>query len=156
SVFRGGGTLELIESVCKAPAGIGVPVLEGLQELVDHSLLRHVQLSGSPRYMMLETIREFAAERLDEQPEADRVHGAHAAACLTLTSRTGLPLTLRADLIGQLEVEHNNVRAAIDWWREHDPSSALQLDASMASFWSLRGYFTEGRERLAELLDRVN
>jgi predicted ATPase len=155
SVFRGGGTLELIESVCAASADIGMPVLDGLQELVDHSLLRQVQLSGSPRYMMLETIREFADERLDELPEADRIHGAHARACLALTSGAGRPLTLRADLIEQLEIEHNNVRAAIDWCRQHDPASALQLAASMSSFWSLHGYFTEGRERLAELLDMV-
>ena len=130
-------------------------VLDGLQELVDHSLLRRVQLSGSARYMMLETIGEFAAERLDELPEADRIHGAHAGACLALTSGAGRPLTLRADLIDQLEIEHNNVRAAIDWCRQHDPAGALQLAAGMSGFWSLRGYFTEGRERLTELLDTV-
>ena len=156
SVFRGGGTLELIESVFTASVDIGIPVLDGLQELVDHSLLRQVQLAGSSRYMMLETIREFAAERLGELPGADRIHGAHAAACLALTSGARRPLTLRAHLIEQLEIEHNNVRAAIDWCRQHDPASALQLAAGMSSFWSLRGYFTEGRERLAELLNNVS
>jgi predicted ATPase/DNA-binding NarL/FixJ family response regulator len=155
SVFRGGATLELIESVCAA-ADIGMPVLGSLQELVDHSLLRHVQLSGSWRYMMLETIREFAVERLDELPEADRIHRAHAAACLALTRGAGRPLTLRADLIEQLEIEHHNVRAAIDWYRQHDLVSASHLAAGMSGFWSLRGYFTEGRERLAELLQTVD
>jgi DNA-binding NarL/FixJ family response regulator len=156
SVFRGGGSLELIEAVCVASLDIGTPVLDGLQELVDHSLLRQVQASGSSRYMMLETIREFAAERLNELPEADRIQSAHATACLALTRGAERPLTLRADLIEQLEIEHNNVRAAIDWCRQHDLASALQIAAGMSSFWSLRGYFTEGRERLAELLDNAN
>lgn len=155
SVFRGGLTLEFIESVCAASVDLGVPVLDGLQELVDHSLLRQVRTSGAPRYAMLETIREFAAERLAELPEADRVHGSHAAAFLSLTSRAGRPLTLRPELIEQLDIEHNNVRAAIDWCRSADPATALHLAAGMSSFWSLRGYFSEGRQRLRKLLDLV-
>jgi non-specific serine/threonine protein kinase len=155
SVFRGGLTLEFIESVCAASIDIGGPVLDGLQELVDHSLLRQVRTSGAPRYAMLETIREFSAEQLAELPEADQVHCAHAAACLSLTSRAGRPLTLRAELIEQLDFEHNNVRAAIDWCLQANPATALHLAAGMSSFWSLRGYFTEGRERLRKLLDLV-
>jgi predicted ATPase/DNA-binding CsgD family transcriptional regulator len=155
SVFRGGLTLEFIESVCAGSVSLSIPVLDGLQELVDHSLLRQVRTSGTPRYAMLETIREFAAERLAELPEADRVYSAHAAVFLSLTSRAGRPLTLRPELIEQLDFEHNNVRAAIDWCLQADPTTALHLAAGMSSFWSLRGYFTEGRERLRKLLDVV-
>ena len=73
SVFAGGATLEVIETVCAAAVDIGLPVLDGLQELADHSLLRQVRSPGpSPaRYAMLQTIREFAAERLAAMPEAD-------------------------------------------------------------------------------------
>ena len=79
-MFAGGASLEVIETVCDAAVDIGLPVLDGLQELVDHSLLRQVRSPGpSPvRYAMLETIREYAAERLAAMPEADRVRGAHA------------------------------------------------------------------------------
>ena len=81
SVFAGGASLEVIETVCDATLDMGLPVLDGLAELVDQSLLRQVPPSPgatSARYAMLETIREYAAERLDQMPEADRVRGAHA------------------------------------------------------------------------------
>ena len=84
SVFAGGASLEVIETVCGAAVDIGLPVLDGLQELVDQSLLRQVPRPGRSRYAMLETIREYAAERLAAMPEAERVRGAHAAAFLAL------------------------------------------------------------------------
>ena len=68
SVFRGGIDLAVIESVC-TEAGIGVRVLDGLQELADQSLLRQAPAGGAPRYLMLETIREFAAEHLAGGPK---------------------------------------------------------------------------------------
>src|SRR6516165_9096700 len=89
SVFAGGASLEVIETVCGAAVDIGLPVLDGLQELVDHSLVRQVR--GPGRYVMLETIREYAAERLAAMPEADRVRGAHAAAFLALVETGGRP-----------------------------------------------------------------
>ncbi|HEX4398047.1 MAG TPA: AAA family ATPase [Trebonia sp.] len=93
SVFAGGATLEVIESVCAAAVDIGLPVLDGLQELADHSLLRQVRGPGqSPaRYATLETIREYAAERLAAMPEADRIRGAHAAAFLAIVETAGRP-----------------------------------------------------------------
>jgi non-specific serine/threonine protein kinase len=157
SAFRGGASLEIIESVCAAAVDIGMPVLDGLQELVDQSLLRQVQTSGEPRYAMLETIREFAAERLAELPEAARVRGSHAAAFLALAQEAGRPLTGPTDKewLERLDIEHNNIRAAIDWYRQEAPPAALRLAAAMSGFWSLHGHFTEGRQRLRELLDLV-
>jgi predicted ATPase/DNA-binding CsgD family transcriptional regulator len=156
SVFRGGVPLEVIEPVC-AEAGTGVAVLDGLQELVDQSLLRPVRASGTPRYLMLETIREFAAERLAGTPEAARLRGAHAAAFLALAGEAGRPLTGlgQKDWLERLDVEHNNIRAAIDWYRQEDPPAALRLAAAMWLFWSLHGHFTEGRQRLRQLLALV-
>jgi predicted ATPase/DNA-binding CsgD family transcriptional regulator len=154
SVFRGGASLEIIESVCAAAADIGMPVLDALQELVEHSLLRQVQATGAPRYAMLETIREFAAERLAEMPEAAGIRGAHAAAFLALGREARRPLT-GPELLGRLDLEHDNIRAAIDWYRQEDPAAALRLAAAMSGFWSVRGHFTEGRERLRELLGVV-
>jgi len=156
SVFRGSVPLEVIEPVC-AQAGTGVAVLDGLQELVDQSLLRPVRAPGAPRYLMLETIREFAAERLAGTPEAARLRGAHAAAFLALAVEAGRPLTGlgQKDWLERLDAEHNNIRAAIDWYRQEDPPAALRLAAAMSWFWSLHGHYTEGRQQLCQLLGLV-
>src|SRR5437879_3871048 len=81
SVFRGGIALNVIESVCAEAAGLRIPVLDAVDELVDHSLLRQAAPApgGGPRFAMLETVREFAAERLAEAPEARRRRAADAA-----------------------------------------------------------------------------
>jgi hypothetical protein len=152
-VFAGGASLEVIETVCAAAVEIGLPVLDGLAELVDHHLLRQVR----GRYVMLETIREYAAERLAAMPEADRVRGAHAAAFLALVEAYGRPHAglAKPEWLERVEVEHNNIRAALSWYRLHDPPAALRLAASMSAFWSLRGHHTEGRQRLGELLGLV-
>jgi len=159
SVFAGGASLEIIETVCDAAVGIGLPVLDGLAELVDHSLLRQVRGPGVPtgRYAMLETIREYAAERLEATPQAARARGAHAAAFLAVAEADGSRHAglAKKEWLKRVEVEHNNIRAALAWYRQHDPPAALRLAAAMSAFWSLRGHHTEGRQRLAELLDLV-
>ena len=157
SVFRGGASLEMIELVCKTAVDIGMPVLDGLQELVDQSLLRPAPTSGRPRYTMLETIREFAAERLAEMPEAVGIQESHAAAFLVLAEEARSPGTAadEKEWFDRLELEHNNVRAAIEWYCRESPADALRLAAAMSNFWSWRGHFTEGRERLRVLLELV-
>jgi predicted ATPase/DNA-binding CsgD family transcriptional regulator len=157
SVFRGGVPLDVIESVC-AEAHAGMAVLDGLQELVDHSLLRQLPVPGPPRYLMLETIREFAAERLAGTPAAARVRGAHADAFLALAEPAGRPLAGQGERewLERLAVEHDNIRAAIDWYHQQDPPAALRLAASMSWFWALHGHYTEGRQRLRQLLGLVS
>jgi predicted ATPase/DNA-binding CsgD family transcriptional regulator len=157
SVFAGGASLEVIETVCDAAVDIGLPVLDGVAELVDQSLLRQVPRPGLVRYAMLETIREYAAERLEAMPEAERARSAHAAAFLALVEAGGRPHAglARKEWLERVDTEHNNIRAALGWYREHDPRAALRLAASMSAFWSLRGHHTEGRQRLGELLSLV-
>ena len=157
SVFAGGASLEAIETVCDAAADIGLPVLDGLAELLDQSLMRQLPRPGPVRYAMLETIREFAAERLDQMPGADGIRAAHAAAFLALVEADGRlqPGLARKDWLERVEVEHNNIRAAIGWYRGHDSPAALRMAAAMAAFWSVRGHHTEGRQRLGELLAQV-
>ena len=153
SAFAGGASLEFVETVCAAAVDIGAPVLDGLQELVDQSLLRPVP----GRFVMLETIREYAAERLDTMPEAEQVRKAHAAAFLAVVEAYGRPHAglARKEWLERVEAEHNNIRAALGWYREHDPPAALGLAAAMSAFWSLRGHHTEGRQRLGDLLGLV-
>ena len=156
SVFAGGASLEVIETVCGAALDLGLPVLDGLQELVDQSLLRQVRSVRPPpaRYAMLETIREFAAGRLDAMPEAEQARGAHAAAFLALAEAGGRPHAglAKKEWLERIDIEHNNIRAALAWYRQYDPPAALRLAASMSAFWSLRGHHTEGRQRLGDLL----
>ncbi len=157
SVFAGGASLEFIETIRGAAADTGLPVLDGLQELVDQSLMRQVRGPGPVRYAMLETIREYAAECLEAMPEAERVRRAHAAAFLALVETGGRPHAglARKDWLQRVELEQNNIRAALSWYRQHDLPVALRLAASMSAFWSLRGHHTEGRQRLDELLSLV-
>jgi predicted ATPase/DNA-binding CsgD family transcriptional regulator len=157
SVFRGGIGLDHVEAVCARALRLDVPVLHALQELVDQSLLR---LAGSPaavpRYAMLETVREFAAEQLGGLPERESVRRAHASVFWDLAKDLGRPPSSpgRAGL-DLLELEHDNFRAALDWYAAADPAMALRLANRLTGFWSVRGHFSEGRRRLGELLDRV-
>lgn len=157
SVFRGGASLDGIEAVFVAALDLGVPVLDTLQELVDHSLVRLVTPSAAaPRYTMLETIREFAAERLASMSEAPAVRQAHATHFRAVAADLGRPPFWPAkDGLDMLEFEHDNFRAALDWYRQRDPTAALELANRLTAFWSARGHFSEGRRRLHDLLDLV-
>ena len=155
SVFRGGISLEGAESVCAAAVDLGVEVLDGLEELVDQSLLRRVEGAGGSRFGMLYMVREYAAERLAEMPERARVEEAHAATFLALAeaAMNGLRGPGELEWLDRLEVEHQNIRAAIDWYAQHEPCDAVRLAVAMSRFWGVRGHFTEGRRRLKVLLD---
>jgi non-specific serine/threonine protein kinase len=157
SVFRGGISLESVEAVCVRELNLGVPALDALQELADHSLLRLAAPSAPvPRYAMLETVREFAAEQLSTMPEAVTIQAAHAAQFGHLAKDlAGPPCWPAREGLDLLELEHDNFRAALDWYRQQDPSAALRLANRLTAFWSARGHFSEGRQRLGELLELV-
>jgi predicted ATPase/DNA-binding CsgD family transcriptional regulator len=155
SVFRGGASLDVIESVCgwlsDRPS-----VLDGLQELADQGLLRRVHEPES-RYVMLQTIREFAAGSLDRMPAAALVRQAHASEFLALAEEAGRSRAGEGQRywIDRLQVEHDNLRAAIDWYCQTDPRAGLRLASALWLFWSLRGHYSEGRRQLRRLLDLV-
>ncbi|PVG84532.1 hypothetical protein DDE18_02710 [Nocardioides gansuensis] len=157
SVFRGGIALEHIEAVGAQALDLGVPVLEAVQELVDQSLLRPATSSlPAPRYAMLETVREYAVEQLSGLRQHEHVRHAHASVFWDLAKDLPRPPSSpdRAGL-DRLDVEHDNFRAALDWYGETDPAMALRLANRLTGFWSVRGHFSEGRRRLASLLDAV-
>jgi predicted ATPase/DNA-binding CsgD family transcriptional regulator len=157
STFRGGISLDCIEAVGARALNLGVPVLDALQELVDHGLLRLGAPSAPvPRYATLETVREFAAGRLSAMPEAAAIHAAHAAQFGHLAKDlAGPPCWPAREGLDLLELEHDNFRAALDWYRREDPSTALRLANRLTAFWSARGHFSEGRQRLGALLELV-
>jgi predicted ATPase/class 3 adenylate cyclase len=149
AVFAGGWTLEAAEAVCGPPSG---DVLDLLASLVEKSLVRQEALEdGEDRFSMLETIREYAAERLEEAGQAEAQRAAHAGHYLAFAKRAAPELrrSAAAVWVGRLERDHDNVRAALRWALgsgEHE--TALRLAVAVLMFWYTRGYLTEGRRWL--------
>lgn len=153
SVFAGGYTLEAAEAVCN-PDG-ALDVLQGLASLVDQSLLRRLG-ENEPRFSMLETIREYASERLLAQGEAEPLRRHHADFFLALAERAEQEIdgASQARWLEQLEVEHDNLRAAMRWALDRGNSEiALRLATALDTFWLVRTHWSEGRRWLEEALD---
>jgi len=154
SVFVGGWTFEAAEAVV---AGDGVhhyAVLDLLAQLVDKSLVVAEEESGSTRYRMLETIRQFALDRLRDAGAVHATRDRHLRYFVGLADhsepRMRGPHALEA--IDQLERESDNLRAALDWGLSEDPESALRLAGAMGWLWWSRSYHSEGRRWLARAL----
>ena len=157
STFVGGFALEAAEAVC-GPSTEGRPDLDvfgGLSELVDQSLVRRMEDHSHDRFRMLETIREFAAERLSENGEGPEMRRRHAAYFTELAERAEPYLVGedRARWLDVLEHEHDNLRAAIGWAVEAgDTEMASRLVASLWRFWQSRAFLGEGAMRVETVL----
>jgi predicted ATPase len=145
AVFPGGCTLDAAEAVADAS-------LDALQALVDKSLVRHT----TERFWMLETIREFAIERLDDPDEGDGTRDRHASYFLALAEEAEPHLfgTHPGPWLDRLEVEHDNLRAALDRFEGlGDIQSVLRLAGALSEFWGVKGHLTESRRRTERALD---
>lgn len=159
SVFAGGFTLPAAERVCDSAVELAIDVFDGVASLVDKSLLRQIEEAGEPRYVMLETVREFGLERLAAAGELETTRNRHLDFLLGLAE----DLAARAqaaepgvDTVAQLEREHDNLRAALTWSRDlPDGGIFLRLTAAMGWFWYRRGHCTEGRAWVEEALART-
>lgn len=155
AVFLGGASLSEIERVCGPAEQLGGDVLEALTALVDQSLLRQQELAGEPRFPMLEVIREFAREKLDESGEASRIDERHMDAFVDLAERARPQLRAerQKQWLDRLEVEHGNLRAAFDRAvAAGHAERALRLVAALWRFWQFRGHLREGRQRAEQAL----
>jgi predicted ATPase/class 3 adenylate cyclase/DNA-binding XRE family transcriptional regulator len=180
AVFVGGRTLEAIEAVCselrieneelrndRSEFSIlhsQFSILDGLASLVDKSLLYQVDNAdsdpswdegGEPRFMMLETIWEYAQERLHASGEAEAARRAHAQYYLTLAEEVEPQLVgpNQGIWLDRLEIEHDNLRAALGWGIERDEAeTALRLGAALWRFWDRHGHASEGRGWLEQAL----
>jgi predicted ATPase/serine/threonine protein kinase len=156
SVFVGGCTLEAAEAVCNARGDLGLDVLEGMASLMDKSLVQQLEPeAGEPRFVMLETIREYALERLAASGDEPVTRRAHAAYCLVLaeegTSEAGGGE--RTGALRRFDAEHGNFRAALDHLTQSaDGEWGLRLATALFGFWETREYLAEGRDRLDTLL----
>lgn len=154
SVFAGGGRLEEVERVCRPPDDFSI--LEGLEELIDQSLLRPIVTVGQPRFRMLHVIREYAAARLEESGEAEAVRHRHLEA-FTALAEGAAPFLRggdRRDWLNLLGNDHDNIRAALDWAVEAGEADlGRRLGAAAWRFWQARGHLHEAERRLRSVLD---
>jgi predicted ATPase/class 3 adenylate cyclase len=147
SVFSGGRTLEAIEAVCNANGDLPVDVLEGISSLLDKSLIRQEEdPEGEPRFVMLETIHEYARERVDESGEAEEIKRAHGEYFLAFAEEGERdPGPHQGEWLERLEAEHDNFRAALYWaLGGGDAMLGLRLAGALWPFWLYRGHLSEG------------
>jgi predicted ATPase/class 3 adenylate cyclase len=157
-VFAGGGDLETAEAVCPLPDdSTPLDVLAGLERLAEQSLVRiEVDEHGDVRFGMLETIREYALDHLAAAGELEELRGRHARAYLALVQASGGagPGSLdRAAWLDAVSDDHDNVRAALDWFVEMgDHGGAADLLYAVWRFWQMRSHLAEGRSRADTVL----
>jgi len=154
-VFSGGCSLELAEAVCADGADIGA-VLDGIASLVDKSLVRQWDGGdGEPRFGLLESIRAYALERLEERGELEERRRRHAERFLALVEAAEPELTRanQAVWLERLDEAADNIRAALAWAvGAGEGEIALRLAGALVRFWSTRGLLEEGRRALADAL----
>ncbi|MEO8606292.1 MAG: tetratricopeptide repeat protein [Chloroflexota bacterium] len=144
-VFVGGWTLEAAEAVCTE--NLKLNILDGLASLLDKNLVKHDTRSNSePRFMMLETIREYALEKLAESGELDNLRKRHADYFTVFAEHTQ---TGHVQWLNNLEAEHDNLRAALAW-----SGTGLRLAVTLGSFWQQRGHLREGSAWLRDAMTR--
>jgi predicted ATPase/class 3 adenylate cyclase len=143
SVFSGTFPLEAAEEVCGAE-------LDGLGTLVDYSLVKPI---GDDRFFVLETIREYALEKLRERNEEDELRRRHAEFFSAVAERAyGHRFDAEAEWSARLEEDHDDLRAALDRLSKDDPDTGLALAGALGWFWLSRGLLQEGSGRLAAAL----
>ncbi len=158
SVFAGGFNLEAVEAVCTGDGVDVVSVLDLVANLVDKSLVVAEGLNGETRYRLLETIRQYGLERLQASGEVATARGRHLDWYLGLAEQAE-PELQGPDQVGwldRLEMEHDNLRAALEWAKteERGAEAGLRLAGALHQFWAMRGYLSEGREWLEGFVER--
>lgn len=155
AIFVSGGMLAQIEEICGPAKDLGGDVLDVLSSLVEHSLVRQLEMAGQPRFRMLVTIREYALERLDESDERDAIRVRHARAYLALAehARTYFQGAEQKRWLDLLEDEHDNLRAALDSSiADGRGEDACRLVFVLWRFWQVRGHLVEGTRWLERVL----
>lgn len=145
AVFVGSFPLAAAEEVCDAD-------LDGIAALVDLSLLKPI---GADRFLMLQTIREYALEKLAGSGDAEDLQCRHAALFAALAEQ-GYKHRFHAEAewSARLETDHDDLRAALDWLAANDAERALPLAGALGWFWFTHGHLSEGRARLGDALTR--
>src|ERR1700694_3697925 len=156
SVFVGGCNLEGVEGVCDTKGDLELYLLDGMASMVDKNLVQQVeQGKGESRFVRLETIREYALEKLEASGEEALTKRAHAAYCLVLAEEEAAEQSRAeaADWLERFGFEHDNFRAALEWLtKTGDAEWGLRLGTALFRYWEIRECLAEGRDRLGRLL----
>lgn len=158
AVFVGGFTLEAAEHVSNLDSQLSMSMLDGLESLVNQSMLKLLDPGeeGVSRFGMLETIHEYVIERLAHSGEAEAVRGKHASYFLALAEKAEPQLHGAEQIawLDRLEIEHDNMRAALGWALEHGQLElGVRLAGACREFWFHQGHLSEGRRWLARALE---
>lgn len=159
SVFVGGWTLEAAEAVCASGDLEPGAVLDTLTRLVDKSLVLAEDQGDEERYRMLETMRQYAREKLLESGESGPIRDRHLGYFVEFgeSGDAGLHGPEEAAWFNRLEIEHANLRAALEWSLDRGPAGAeagLRLCGALGQFWNVRGHWSEGLVWLTRVLAR--
>ncbi|NTU63722.1 MAG: tetratricopeptide repeat protein [Chloroflexi bacterium] len=159
AVFVGGWTLDMAEAVCNADGALNDRVVDDLGLLLDNSLIRQVEAAhGESRFNMLQTVHEYAWQRLIQSGEAHQVQRWQAEQFLALAEKANLHIRTsnQRQWMEQLEANYDNLRAAHEWFNlqpDRIPDD-LRLAGVMFLFWFARGRWTEGRQWIDQTLQR--
>ena len=158
SVFRGTFSLAAAENVCAGYQLDVVDVLDLLAVLIDRSLVQVVEHREEPRYRLLATVRQYAAAKLWDGPEGPTVNARHAEHFLGLAvaARAGLAGPEQSRWIERLDLEHDNLEAALHWLSEESIDDGARLARLLWPFWYQRGYYHEARTRFEQLLAQAD
>ena len=152
-VFVGGFTLGAAELVADRP---DLDILEGVESLLRNNLLTTEHARGDePRLGMLETIREYALERLAARGDGEAVRRRHADFCLVLAEQAepGLLGPEQREWLERLDAERDNIRAALSWaLQAGEADVGLRIGYALWRYWQMRSHVPEGRERMEDLL----
>ena len=158
SVFAGGWTPEAAEAVCAEEGIHAGEVLDGLTALVDKSLVVFTERKTQARYSMLETIRQYAGEKLQHSSDSLSILRRHHRWCLEMAEQYMQQLhnSQEGAWLQRLDTEKENLRAALDWSLQQadEAETCLLLAASLTRFWQIRGYRKEGRAYMEQALAR--
>ena len=155
SVFAGGFSLAAAESVCAGRELDRGEVLGLLSQLVDKSLVTAREKDGETRYRLLDMVRQYATEKLDEVEEANEVGRRHATFFVGLAEEVEPELKRARQLawLERLEIEHDNLRAAMRWLLERgEADETARLGWALWLFWGIRAHFAEGRRSMERAL----
>ena len=156
AVFVGGCNLEGAEAVCDTKGDLDLDLLDGMASMVDKSLVQQVEhAKDESRFVMLETVREYALEKLLASGEQPLTKRAHAAYCLVLAEEEAMAQSGAegTQWLDRFALEHDNFRARLQWLTEtRDAEWGLRLGTALFRFWEIREYLAEGRDRLGKLL----
>jgi predicted ATPase/class 3 adenylate cyclase len=156
-VFVGGWTLEAAEAVCNVDDGLPMEVEDGVAALLDKSLVRQEQgLDGEPRFTMLETIREYALERLAVSGEESAMRRRHANYFMAL-AQAAEPHMRQPGQMVRLRNDHDNLSAALGWAIDSGATELVaRISTALWRYWEGRGLLCEGRAWFAAVLARCD